>query len=338
MSLHLPLARGTVTHLVSLREHLDPARLLLEGPSALPDAASAEDREAVDTVGAILVTPGGAVALADPGPAIEPARSQLRLRRAHPELVARLLDEGARPLLIGATPSREAVIALVLETPDAAPGRWAPMRRYGHLLQADDSALALAALALASWHAQARFCQGCGTRVAPILGGWASECPACGRQEYPRQDPAVIVALVDEEERLLLAHNASWQRPLASLIAGFVEAGETPERAVEREVGEEVGLMVDEPVYRATQPWPFPRSQMLGFSATLAAASRREPVPDGVEIDWARFYTRGEFAREVLAGVIAPPGPSSIAHALVSEWFGEALPDSPLSGQTPERP
>lgn len=356
MSLHLPLARGILNHLVSVRSSVDPVDLLLSGRDALGEGVSQEDRDVIETVSAILITPRGAIALADPAvPATPNARAIPGLRATAPRLAnsatpgavtgvsgeplhlyrasrfeARgLIDEGAHVFLIGANSTGEAILALVLDEEQGAPGTWVPARRCAHLLHGDDPALALAALALAAWHDQSRFCQSCGARLTPILGGWASQCPQCGRQEYPRQDPAIIVAIMDEDERLLLAHNASWKRPLASLIAGFVEAGETPERAVHREVDEEVHLRIDDPVYRATQPWPFPRSQMMGFSARLSPSSPRIPQPDGLEIDWARFYSREEFAAELRCGEIEAPGSTSIAHALVREWFSGALPSGP---------
>lgn len=335
MSLALPLVRGSVDALVSARSAVDPADLLLRGPAALGEGVSAEDRSAVRSVSAFLVGRRGAIGL-------EPARGgsgPLRLHRLIDEDAAHLLETGATPLLIGATASGECAIGLVVDERIDEPGvQWAHLRWAGHLLEAQDSALAMSAVALASWHEANRFCSRCGARLGIVLGGWATECPGCGRLEYPRQDPAIIVRIEDADERILLAHNTGWVEPMCSLIAGFVEAGEAPERAVVREVREEVGLEITAPLYRATQPWPFPRSQMLGFEARLAPGCAPEPVPDGSEIAWARFFSREEFVAEVEAGAISAPGPTSIAHALVAEWLGAPMPRSPLALDPLRRP
>ncbi|RRC95296.1 NAD(+) diphosphatase [Schaalia canis] len=213
--------------------------------------------------------------------------------------------------------------------------RWETLRTVGHLLSDDDTQKALMATALAAWHDQMRFCPACGQRPEPWASGWVRRCPACGHMEYPRQDPAVIMTVVDRLDRVLLAHNRAWSDRRVSVLAGFVDAGEAPERAVVREVWEEVGLRVAEVETVATQPWPFPRSLMLGYHARLdegdagseqGAAGMAVPIPDGTEIEWASFYSRGELVEAVRSGDIVLPGPSTIAHGLLRRWFGGALP------------
>ena len=240
--------------------------------------------------------------------------------------------------------------------------RWETLRTVGYLLSDDDTQKALMATALAAWHDQMRFCPACGGRPEPWASGWVRRCPACGHMEYPRQDPAVIMTVVDRHDRVLLAHNRAWSPRRVSVLAGFVDAGEAPERSVIREVWEEVGLRVGEVETVATQPWPFPRSLMLGYHARLeegevnegaadcahggdvaltgkaetvgvsegetsvAGGSLPVPIPDGTEIEWASFYSREELVEEVRAGSIILPGPSTIAHGLLRRWYGGVLP------------
>lgn len=211
--------------------------------------------------------------------------------------------------------------------------RWESLRTVGHLLSDNDTQKALMATALAAWHDQMRFCPACGQHPEPWASGWVRRCLACGHMEYPRQDPAVIMTVVDRHDRVLLAHNRAWSHRRVSVLAGFVDAGEAPERAVIREVWEEVGLRVGEVETVATQPWPFPRSLMLGYHARLeeddgknTGLSLATPVPDGTEIEWAHFYSRDELVEAVHSGEIILPGPSTIAHGLLRRWFGGALP------------
>lgn len=198
----------------------------------------------------------------------------------------------------------------------------------GERLSDDEALLATQASALSQWHSSDRFCAGCGGEVKAIEMGWATQCQRCRRIEYPRTDAAVIVQICDEEDRVLLVHNVAWAKHRVSLPAGFVEAGETPRRAVIREIQEEVGLSVCDPTYLGSQPWPRPRSLMLGFRARLAGPAL--PRPDQVEIDWAAFYHRDEYRQAVREGKIVPPRPTSIAQAMLSAWLdgdGNKNPD-----------
>ena len=231
-----------------------------------------------------------------------------------------LLDE------VEASPSGAPVLRRL--SGDEAWGRWEHLRTVGWQLDGDDAALALTALALAGWHANYRFCPRCGAPVQLVSGGWAARCEACDRLEYPRQDPAIIVLVEDHDGRVLLAHNALWRPGFVSIIAGYVEAGESPDITVAREVAEEVGVDIETPTYVATQPWPFGRSQMMGYRARTALP-RPTPQADGVEIEWARFYSRDELTRALDNGEISAPGRASIAYALLREWYGEELPSGP---------
>ena len=188
--------------------------------------------------------------------------------------------------------------------------------------------MALTAVALAGWHATYRFCGRCGSPVSLESGGWAARCAACDRVEYPRQDPAIIVLVQDHDGRVLLAHNALWKPGFVSIIAGYVEAGESPDVTVAREVAEEVGIEIETPTYVATQPWPFGRSQMMGYCARTRQP-RPTPQADGVEIEWARFYSREELTRALESGEISAPGRASIAYALLADWYATDLPSGP---------
>lgn len=183
-----------------------------------------------------------------------------------------------------------------------------------------------AAVALVRWHAMAPHCESCGGTTVPDAGGVRRVCPACGTLAFPRQDPAVIVAVLDPADRLLLASQRAWPPDRVSIIAGFVEAGESLEQACWREVAEEVGVTLESAVYVASQPWPMPRSLMLGF---VAATQQTTVDPDGDEIAWGRFWTRGEVREAVDAGSIRLPGRTSIARDLIGRWLAGTLERPP---------
>ncbi|MGI6785806.1 MAG: NAD(+) diphosphatase [Gleimia sp.] len=204
---------------------------------------------------------------------------------------------------------------------------YADLRRTVNHVDATDMQLLATCAGLASWHDNGAFCARCGARTQYSAGGWERQCLGCARIEYPRTDPSVIVAIHDDEDRLLVAHNAMWRPHYASLVAGFMEMGEAPEQAVQRETLEEVGLEVDRIEYVASQAWPFPRSLMLGYQARVVDGTSVEPVVDGVELDWARFYSRTEYEEAMRAGEVEAPGPISIARAMVRRWYGGPLPD-----------
>lgn len=305
MSLDLPLVRGHVDPAVALRESVAPAALVRAGEADV-----------------IVVDPSGFVLLDEAEASSSDAPV---LRRMVGDEATRAL-EGATASFIGVARGRSVV---AIETSrDEAWGCWKHLRAVGWQLDGDDAALALTAFALAGWHANYRFCPRCGTPVQLASGGWAARCETCDRLEYPRQDPAIIVLVQDHDGRVLLAHNALWRPGFVSIIAGYVEAGESPDVAVAREVAEEVGVEIETPTYAATQPWPFGRSQMMGYWARTAPA-RPTPKADGVEIEWARFYSRDELTRVLESGEISAPGRASIAYALLREWYGGDLPSGP---------
>lgn len=200
---------------------------------------------------------------------------------------------------------------------------WKGLRELGAGLDVLEDGLAAEAVALAAWHAANERCPRCGEQTAVVLGGWVRHCPAEGVDLYPRTDPAVIMAVVDADDRLLLGHAAHWPDRRFSTLAGYVEPGEGLEQAVRREVAEETGVVVGDVLYRGSQPWPFPASLMLGFRAR---ATTTAVTVDGVEVTEARWFTRDGLAADVDAGRVLLPGRQSIARALVEEWFGAPLP------------
>lgn len=183
--------------------------------------------------------------------------------------------------------------------------------------------LVAAAVALVHWHGTRPLCEACATPTVPEPGAARRRCPACGLLAFVRHDPAVIVAITDPDDRLLLGRQATWPQGRFSVIAGFVEPGESLEQAVWREVAEEVGVELDAVSYVSSQPWPVPRSLMLGFAAS--APDDRLAV-DGVEIVEARYWSREELQAAVARAELTLPGGVSIARHLIDSWAAGRLP------------
>ncbi|KRD45722.1 hypothetical protein ASE38_10570 [Cellulomonas sp. Root930] len=199
---------------------------------------------------------------------------------------------------------------------------WTALRDIGADLSAQEAGLATTAVALDAWHARHPRCPRCGAETRVAQSGWTRVCVVDGSEHYPRTDPAVIMAVVDADDRILLGHAAHWPAGRWSTLAGFVEAGESLEHAVRREVAEETGVLVGDVSYRGSQPWPFPASLMIGFRAQ---AESTDVHVDGIELTEARWFSRAELADAVRTGDVIPPGRASIARALVEEWFGGPL-------------
>ncbi|WP_291049384.1 NAD(+) diphosphatase [Herbiconiux sp.] len=181
------------------------------------------------------------------------------------------------------------------------------------------------AVAIANWHATHTHCPRCGAATVVESGGWVRWCPVQDIELFPRTDAAVIVGIVDHDDRLLLGSNALWENNRYSLLAGFVEPGESLEAAAVREIAEESGVVIDEPVYLGSQPWPFPASLMVGFMATVSAEHPAVLRPDGDEILDLRWFTRAQIADP--ASDVLLPGSSSIARAIIEHWYGGPLPE-----------
>jgi len=201
---------------------------------------------------------------------------------------------------------------------------FAPLRAVAGMLEPYQGELAAAAVALATWDKNTKFCERCGASLELACAGWEKHCTACAHITYPRTDPAIIVAITDDAERLLLIHGATWQPGRYSVVAGFVEAGESLEAAVVREALEETGIKISQASYCSSQPWPFPRSLMFAFTAR--AGGQQEPKADMQEVGHAFWVSREEFTQLVLEGKVIVPGRASSGHALVRAWYGRELP------------
>jgi NAD+ diphosphatase len=211
------------------------------------------------------------------------------------------------------------------QPPQAPPNtRWAALREIGALLDDTDAGMLTAAVALAHWHAATPCCSRCGTPTEVIQAGWARSCPHCGAEHYPRTDGAVIMAVTDPDDRILLGRQVRWPVGRYSCLAGFVEPGESLEAAVRREVQEEAGVRVGEVEYRGSQPWPFPASLMLGFRARALGTDLEV---DGEELASARWWTREELALDIATGEVKLPPTVSIARRLIEDWYGGPLQD-----------
>jgi len=231
--------------------------------------------------------------------------------------------------LLLAPPSADAVfLGLAADTPlfaddvtGAEPdgGLPAGLREAATELPVEEAALAAYAGSLLSWHRRHRFCANCAAPTEPRDGGHERHCAACDAHHFPRTDPVVIVRVTDGEGRLLLGRKARWPEGRFSLLAGYVEPGETLEEAARREVLEESGVELGAVSYIASQPWPFPSSLMLGFSAL---ADGGNPAPGDGELAEVRWFERSELERAARGeGPLALAPPYSIARRLIDAWL-----------------
>ena len=212
-------------------------------------------------------------------------------------------------------------------------GAFRDLRAVGLAVDPRLGSLLAYARAMIYWERRHRFCGDCGSPTRSTEGGFVRTCtnPACGKQIFPRTDPAIIV-LVQAGDRCLLARQASWPPGRYSVIAGFVEPGESLEDAVKREVMEESGITVSEIYYQSSQPWPFPSSLMLGF---MAHATTVEFNLIDNELEEARWMTRAEITEELQDGRLKLPPGLSISRRLIETWFdsGDAGKLSEIVGE-----
>lgn len=276
-------------------------------------------------------------------PLIRPARpaSLVRLPMDHPVLA----DAEAEPILLGRE-AGAAVFAYDLSawmpelldqsqlgafldpSEQRHPGLpadmvFAELRRVMTWLSPRDAELAASGKAIIGWHDIHGFCARCGHASDITNAGWHRTCPDCGASHFPRTDPVVIM-LITHGNSVLMGRSPGWPRGMYSLLAGFVEPGETLEAAVRREVFEETGVRIGQTGYLASQPWPFPASLMIGC---WGHATSTEIVVDPVEIEDAMWVSREDMMR-VFAGehpAVLPARKGAIAHFLLENWLADSL-------------
>jgi NAD+ diphosphatase len=297
----LALSRGTVdrvTHRRADAEWLDAAWADPASRVLVVEAGQALVRQDGDRMDLVFVAPGDA-----------------------PDGVRLLLGQDADGVVYFG------VSAPLPPPPDGDPRtRPAYLREAGTLLGDRDAGLFTHAVALANWHDTHTHCPVDGTPTVPDPGGHSARCPADGTEHFPRTDPAVIMLVTDPDDRCLLARNAAWPGRRVSILAGFVEPGESAEQAVAREVDEEVRIKVTNVRYVGSQPWPMPRSLMLGFRAEAPAG--QDIVVDAEEIAEAYWFSREELVAAIRSRQIALPPPVSIARQIIEQWYGRELPST----------
>ena len=199
------------------------------------------------------------------------------------------------------------------------PIEFTDLRRVGPLLAPPDGALLAYARGILYWHGRHRFCGICGSPTRSEEGGHVRRCtkPECDATHFPRTDPAVIM-LVTDGDRALLGRQKVWLPGMHSTLAGFVEPGESLEEAVAREVHEETGIVVDEVTYHSSQPWPFPASIMLGFTARAVTT---QVQVDAEELEAARWFDRDFLLGHADDDTFRLPRRDSIARRLIEDWL-----------------
>ena len=236
-----------------------------------------------------------------------------------------LIPVAASTILLGVEAGR-AYFALGLPSREESPptglaefGRFRELRDIASLLGERDVALLAYARAMKYWHCRHRFCGDCGSPTESLEGGSLRVCTntQCGQQHFPRTDPAIIV-LVTCGERCLLGRKSWWPAGMFSNISGFVEPGESLEDTLIREVREETCVEVGEMSYHSSQPWPFPSSLMLGFTAI---ASNDKIQIDEDELEDATWFSREDMRSRLQQGTLRLPMPVSISFRLIEEWF-----------------
>jgi NAD+ diphosphatase len=235
-------------------------------------------------------------------------------------------------LFLGSDGDGTAYLAVLDEAADDGDARdLRTLRQVGAELGDLDASLLTTALGLANWHRAHTHCPRCGAPTRPEQGGWLRRCTEDGSEHYPRTDPAVIMSVVDDDDRLLMARGAGWGEGRYSVLAGFVEPGETLEAAVAREVREEVGVEVTDVRFLGDQPWPFPTSIMLGFTAR---ARGTELTLQDSEIADARWFTREELVAGVASGELFTSPRLSISRWLVEQWLGRQIVPPGIAART----
>ncbi|HET9631750.1 MAG TPA: NAD(+) diphosphatase [Terrabacter sp.] len=337
----LALSRSSLDRVAEERRRPDVLTDLLGDPRTLVAEIRGDRMQVVGAGDGSAATPGAhgtAGATGATGDARVPGRPgqngshggslSLALRPPLPE------DRDRLSLHLGRDGDGTAYVGVVVPALDdeAAGQGWLTLRQAGEALAPRDAGIFTTGLALANWHATHRFCPRCGAPTSPTEGGWVRHCEREGSDHYPRTDPAVIMSVVDPDDRLLLGRGAHWPEGRFSVLAGFVEPGESFEAAVAREVAEEVGITIDTARYLGNQPWPFPSSVMIGFAATTRET---ELTIDPVEMAEARWVSREEYRDLLRAGTVRTPSGISIAKRIIERWLGATVES--VTGGVPPR-
>lgn len=313
---------------ISLARHgIDRDHLNRGGDGDLSEIWAAGAVPVFEHRGALLVAAGG---LFLPEPDSVPAdQSEIYLGRdpQGTRYIGISLDDAGRSELdsrLATARARDATDLLTApgEGLDSAEPTWLPLRHLAEALDDVQVSLACELVGLGNWHRAHQFSPRTGAPTTAVSGGWVRRDPETGSEHFPRTDPAVIVVIVNTDEqgveRVLLGNNAAWESDRYSLLAGFVEPGETLEHAVIREIFEEAHLEVINPRYLGSQPWPFPCSLMLGFSAE---APNRDFAADEAEIASLKWFTRDELRGAIETKTVRAPSTISIAGQLLYSWL-----------------
>lgn len=290
------------------------------GGSGLDRAA--ELRGSAEDLAALARRRGAGLLVIGPeGPLLEGPEEAPRLARLP---LSDPADSGPPPVFLGQDEGEGVWAARAPEGFDPGEGRrWEELRGVMSRLSPRDAELAATAKAVLGWHASHGFCAACGAASRVALAGWRRDCPACGTQHFPRTDPVVIM-LITQGNRVLLGRSPGWPPGMFSLLAGFLEPGETVEAAVRREVREEAGILVGRVEYLASQPWPFPASLMLGCRGE---ALSEEIALDPLELEAALWVPRERLMRVFMGEdpEMRAPRTGAIAGFLLRAWLEDRL-------------
>ena len=208
--------------------------------------------------------------------------------------------------------------ALAEQVAAALEGTFIDLRSAGVRLHPFQAGVFAYARAVAHWQARTRFCGACGAALQLLALGHRARCtnPACALEHFPRVDPAMIV-IVSWQGQCLLGTQSSWSQGRYSTLAGFIEPGESLEDAVRREVFEEAGVRVGACQYHSSQPWPFPSSLMLGFTAQATDPA----IHIGRELSDARWFSVDEIVSGLAERTLVLPPRLSVSHELIAHWL-----------------
>lgn len=206
------------------------------------------------------------------------------------------------------------------------------LRTIGKSLNSLEIGAAVHALAIAQWHDSHQRCAKCGAATRAKMGGAVRRCETCESDHHPRTDPAIIVLVKDQSDRILLGRQKVWPAKRFSTFAGFVEPGESFESTVIREVAEECGGEVTQMRYLGSQPWPFPASLMIAFEATISNPDSVKA--DGEEIEEIIWVTRDELKRKVAEQDLLLPPRISVARAMIEAWYGVDAKEDLVGSET----